>query len=67
MAKSSSGTGENDPVADLGVRVLDGTVDGDTLRIPRQTLFALAQADQLTAQRMEAASAEERPSGMGET
>lgn len=31
VSKSSSGTGENDPVADLGSAVLDGTVDGYTL------------------------------------
>ena len=31
MSKSSASTGESDPVTDLGLRVLDGTVDGDTL------------------------------------
>ncbi len=30
MSESSSGTGEHDPVADGGVRVLDSAVDGHT-------------------------------------
>lgn len=32
MSESSSSTGESDPVSDLGLGVLDGTVDGDTLK-----------------------------------
>lgn len=31
MSKSSTSTGESDPVTDLGLGVLDGAVDGDTL------------------------------------
>ena len=31
VSESSTSTGEHDPVTDLGVGVLDGAVDGDTL------------------------------------
>ena len=30
VTKTSSSTGEDDPIADLGVRVLDSTVDSNT-------------------------------------
>ena len=67
VTKTSTGTGEDDPVTDLGVRVLDGTVNCDTLRTRRQIRDRVVLASRLTAQRMDAASWDERPSGMGET
>lgn len=68
MSKSSTSTGESDPVADLGLRVLDGAVDGDTLCIAGKKMCESKFWERLlTAQRMEAASKDSSASGMGVT
>ena len=69
MSETSTRTGEDDPIADLRIGVLDRTVHGDTLsrrkisNVEKQTGRLLS----LTAHKIDAASALSRPSGMGVT
>ncbi len=33
VSETSTRAGEDDPITDLGIRVLDGAIDGDTLAV----------------------------------
>ena len=68
MPEATAGAGEGDPLADLGLAVLKTLVHSHTLRIQSASRADKGVEERrLTAQRMEAAPALSRPSGMGVT
>ena len=67
VTKTSTSAGEDDPVADLRVRVLDRTIGCYALRDGTSITGLQSKIHRRTAQRIDAASAESRASGIGVT